>query len=391
MKKIAFVVQRYGEEVNGGAELHCRQYAERMKDKYDVEVLTTCAIDYVTWADEYPEGKCSVNGVTVRRFKVAHERNSEEFNKLSSELVSKQKQGREYELQWMDCQGPASTDLIEYIKTHKSEYDVFVFYTYIYYQTFFGMQVAADKTVLMPTAHDEWPIYFGIYKDVFTRARAIFYNTVEEKEFVEKLFHNENIPNNGGHGGVGVDLPAQVDANRFKNKYGLDDYIIYVGRIDESKGCDELFSYFEKYKESHSVSTKLVLLGKSVIDIPARDDVVSLGFVSDEDKFDGIAGAKLLILPSHYESLSMVVLEAMSLGVPVIVNGKCEVLKGHCERSNAGLYYTNYEELEEALTSLLSNPELCACMGERGKKYVEDNYNWDRIFEGMDKLIEIVT
>ena len=140
----------------------------------------------------------------------------------------------------------------------------------------------------------------------------------EEKDLVHSIFHNEDVPYEVC--GVGVDVPTTVDADRFKKKYNLDNYVIYVGRIDEGKDCPRLFNYFMEYKKRNKNNLKLVLMGKAVCEIPKHPDIISLGFVTDEDKFDGISGAKALILPSKFESLSISVLEAMTLSKPVIVN-----------------------------------------------------------------------
>ena len=74
MKRIAFVNQRYGLEVNGGSEYYTRLMAERLAKYYEVDVLTTKAVDYTTWKDWYVRDVETINGVTVRRFSVAQER-----------------------------------------------------------------------------------------------------------------------------------------------------------------------------------------------------------------------------------------------------------------------------------------------------------------------------
>lgn len=390
MKKIAFVVQRYGLEVNGGAELECRQIAEHMNHLYDIEVLTTKAIDYVTWKDEYVRNEEVINGILVKRFSVKKPRDSKEFNKIS-ETVIQRNASKEKEELWMQKQGPYCTDLIDYIKSHKNDYDVFVFFTYLYYTTYYGLREVANKAVLIPTAHDEWTIYLNIFRDFFRLPSGIFYQTKEEKEFVEQRFHVESIPNNDGFGGVGVEVPETISAEAFKNKYRLDRFILYIGRIDESKGCKTLFTYFQEYKKRNEGNIKLVLMGKEVLSAPKTEDIISLGFVSDEDKFNGLSACELLVMPSQFESLSMVVLESMMLEKPVLVNEKCDVLKGHCVRSNAGLYYRNYYEFEACMNYLLNRNETCRQMGVNGRSYVKKNYRWDVITGRLSELIEQVS
>ena len=152
--KIAFVVQRYGDEVGGGSETLCKQIAERLSSHYDIEVLTTCAKDYITWKNEYPEGIVKINNVLVKRFRVDRERNIEKFNKFTQKIFNEKHTDLE-ELEWIKQQGPYSPKLLNYIKTHKNDYDLFVFYTYRYYPSFFGLPLVSGKSILVPTAEYE--------------------------------------------------------------------------------------------------------------------------------------------------------------------------------------------------------------------------------------------
>ena len=386
-KKICFLIQRYGLEVNGGAELLCRQFAELLNDVYDVHVYTSKAIDYMTWRDYYPNELEQLNGVTIHRFSVKKERKQEEFDEINSRFM----QGlmpRTEEQKWVDIQGPYMPDMLESIKANRDEYDVFVFFTYLYYQTVMGVPLVADKAIVVPFAHDEPFMRISLYDKVFNNPRAFLFSTDEERQLIRNKYHNYNIPYKLG--GAGVDVPVDVSSQRFKEKYGLDKYILYIGRIDEGKNCDELFDFFVRFKNNNPSDLKLVLMGKAVIDVPKRDDIIELGFVSEQDKSDGLAGAQLLVLPSKYESLSIVVLEAFSLNIPVIVNGACEVLKAHCEKSKAGFYYKGYWGFESKLLQLLNSAELRQSMGKLGYKYVKENYQWNIIKKKFVTLIDDV-
>ncbi|MFR3729878.1 glycosyltransferase family 4 protein [Lacrimispora sp.] len=387
-RKVCFVVQRYGLEVNGGAELHCRQIAEHIKESVELEVITTKAIDYMSWKDEYVHKLEYINGVMVRRFSVKCQRNQKEFDEINGRFLY-QGLTEDEEKDWMEKQGPLVPDLLNYIIENRNKYDVFVFFTYLYYQTIFGLEFVKDKAILVPDAHDEPFLKMNIVNRLFQSPRAIFYNTIEEKKLVNEKFKNSNIKSDIG--GAGIEIPNKVDSKQFKDKYQLDEYIIYVGRIDEGKNCHELFCYFNEYKKRNLNNVKLVLMGKSVINVPEREDILDLGYVSDEEKFNGISGAKLLILPSKFESLSIVVLEAMALGIPVLVNEWCDVLKGHCIKSNAGLYYNNYFEFEGSLNFLLKHSEIARNMGINGRKYVADNYQWNIIISKLTKLINYIS
>ncbi|SFS84546.1 glycosyltransferase family 4 protein [Paenibacillus sp. 453mf] len=386
-KKIAFVVQRYGLEVNGGSELSCRLIAEKLSRIYDVEILTTKALDYTTWENHYQADVEQIHNLTVRRFKTDFPREMKKFNKVNEQVFTKADRNVYDELEWMKAQGPVSFDLINYIKSNHHQYEKVIFFTYLYFTTFWGLQQIPEKSILVPTAHDEPYIYFSIFKPFFHLPQSIIFLTEEEKDFVLKTFHNEHL--HSVVAGVGVDVPdKEIDIQDFKDKFNInEDYILYVGRIDESKGCKELFDYYLRYKKTVSKPPKLVLIGKSVIDIPNDPDIIPLGFVTDEEKFAAMKNAEILMMPSKFESLSMVVLESLYYETPVIVNGHCDVLVGHCERGNAGLYYTDYSEFVYCLNMMLENDNLRKKMGLSGKEYVMKHFDWEII---LGKFIECV-
>ena len=369
---------------------YARQLAEHVAQytDHEVEVATTKAIDYVTWRNEYENDEDIVNGLKVHRFPVVNERVQEKFNKISEKVAAGQADAAEQE-KWMKLQGPECPALIEWLKANKDNYDRFVFLTYLYYTTYYGLQAVGKKAVLIPTAHEEWTIHIPMFRKMFELPGAFFYNTTEEKELVNRLFNTSDIPDNEGIGGVGVEVPENVSAEAFREKFGIKDkFIIYVGRIDENKCCPELFTYFREYKNRHKDSSlKLVLAGKEIIKVPKADDIISLGFVSEEDKFNAIAASEFLVLPSRFESLSIVVLEALKLRRPALVTAGCNVLVGHCRRSNAAMYYNGYYEFEGCIDYLLSHEDECRAMGENGVKYVDTNYSWKNIVERLNGIM----
>ena len=375
--KLAFVVQRYGLEINGGAELHCRWVVEHMKKFCDVEVLTTQAYDYITWKNHFPEGEEIVNGICVRRFPVIRPRDPERFGRIQNHIVDNEHTFDE-ELKWLEEEGPLVPALIEYIKDHENDYDYFLFFSYRYYHSYWGINALPHKSILVPTAEHDSIIHLSLFKDLFRKPRAFIYNSVEEKNRINAISQNQDIL--GDVVGVGTEIHETFFPDEFRQKYGINgDYVIYIGRIDENKGCAQLFQYFQKFKQDHATDVKLVLIGSSKLNIPAHPDIIHLGFLSEEDKFSGLDGALMLMMPSFYESLSMVTLEAWAMGKPVLANGQCEVLKGQCKRSNAGLYYRSYFEFEEALWLLLHTSKLRDAMGKNGKEFFQQHYTWDVI------------
>ena len=385
MKRIALVVQRYGEEVNGGAELLARWLAERLAHRYEMHVITTCAVDYHTWENYYPPGEFELNGVCVHRFTVDAPR-LPDFVQRTAKLF-KEPHSLFDELQWMKDQGPFSTDLLDFIVASRSDFDLFVFVTYLYPPIFFGLPLVSDKAVLIPNAHDEPYLHLPIIRPLFHIPQAIVYNTETEKELVNRVMHNDYVPQVVA--GVGINVPEDVSAGRFRRKVALDDpFILYVGRIDGSKNVPELIDYFVRFRAETGRNVKLLLIGKSNIELPEHPDLMSLGFVSEADKFDAIRAADVLVMPSLYESLSLVAMEAWLMETPTLVNGNCKVLKQQTRSSNGGLYYYTYDEFSTALQLLLDDAGLRRQLGRQGRSFVAANYEWELVMAKFTAVLD---
>jgi glycosyltransferase involved in cell wall biosynthesis len=386
--KLAVIVQRYGPAINGGAELHARYIAERLARHAEVEVLTTCATDYITWRNELPAGVDTVNGVPVRRFKVKHERDPKVFGRWQDRVFDERHSIGD-ELDWLEAEGPTSPALVDYIAKHAADYDFCLFFSYRYYHAYYGTRAAGSRAVLVPTAERDETIGLSIFAPVFRSVRALMYNSPEERQMIHAVSSNQDVP--GVVVGVGSDVPQNAQPARFRSKYDIrGPFAVYVGRIDENKGCPELFKFFQGYAAGAHGKLTLVLIGHSVVEIPKHPRIRHLGFLDDTDKFDAMAAAELLIMPSYYESLSMVALEAWALGKPVLANGRCDVLKGQCIRSNAGLYYESFAEFVETLSSMERHRWLSALLGRNGRQFFRDHYDWSVIerkyLEMFDRL-----
>ena len=372
--KLGIVVQRYGLHINGGAELHARYIAEHLAKHADVEVLTTCAADYVTWRNVLPAGVEVVNGVAVRRFKVKHERDPRVFGQRSVRVFD-ERHSLGDELAWLDAEGPSSPSLIDYLKRHADTFDFCLFFSYRYYHAYYGARAVASRAILVPTAERDEAIGLSMFKPVFRSVRALMYNSPEERAMIRAASGNEDVP--GIVVGIGSDVADRPQPGRFRQKYHVrGPFAVYVGRVDQNKGCAELFQFFHGYLRDVPTALTLVLIGNSLLPIPEHPRIRHLGFLDDADKFDAMAAADLLVMPSYFESLSMVANEAWALGTPVVANGRCDVLKGQCLRSNAGLFYENYPEFAETLRAIETNRWLAAALGRNGRRFFKDNYDW---------------
>lgn len=389
MKKIAFLVHRYGEDIVGGAEGYTKDLAERLSDKYDVTVFTTTSVDYMTWKNNYPVGKEYINNVCVRRYDVEHERNMEKFSKICFDVQETLNIGKQtsdiQDKEWIEAEGPYSPQLIETLEKEQESFDMIIIVTYIYYLAVMGIPKVANKALFISTAHNEPWINMSMFKKIFTMPRYFGFLTEAEKNLVHSKFNNQYIPYEILV--TGILVPEHTDISHFRAKFGvIGDYLIYVGRLDESKGCKELCDYFTKYKNLYNSDLKLVLVGKGDMKLPEGEDIIATGFVSDEEKYDAIAGAFAMVTPSPYESLCIALLEGMALGIPVIANEKCQVLKDHCITSGAGLYYSNADDFIGSINYLKNHEHEYNAMKLNGKDYVNKNYTWEIVERKIDKI-----
>ena len=407
--KIALVVQRYGTEIIGGSEYHCRLVAERLAARHDVEVLTTCARDYITWANEYPEGSDRIRGVTVHRFPNERTRDIESFNEYSNWIFGTPHTSAD-ELEWLERQGPWCPALIEHLERRHTAYDALIFFTYLYAPTVLGLRVDPRRSILVPTAHDEPAIRLDIYRDVFGTPAGMAYNTGVERAFLKSRFRitaaaEETV-------GCGVDLPARFTATArnadpdeypepesdpvrtsaaaFRRRHRLyEPFLLYGGRIDPGKGCEELIEHFGAYAADRGDAV-LALMGVKLMRIPDEPFIRFAGLLPEAERLEALQAATAVAVPSPYESLSLLALEAFAVGTPVLANARSEVVREHCQRSNAGLYYADRDEFVECLKVLIGNAELREELGRNGQTYVRANYEWDAILRKYDQLIEAV-
>jgi glycosyltransferase involved in cell wall biosynthesis len=386
--KIAFVVQRYGPEVMGGSELHCRLIAERVAAAgHSVSVYTTCAKDYTTWENAYPSGTETLNGVAVRRFAVAGPRDMASFNEYSDWIFFNEHTDKD-ELEWLDRQGPVTPDLLEALDKEEGNHDAFIFFTYLYYTTYWGMKRIKGRKTLVPTAHDEPALRLSVMRDVFAAPAAFMFNTGAERAMLGRHFSFEGKYQEIA--GVGVDIPEPPDTAAYRREHGLEGpFILYAGRIEPGKGCQELMNYFLEFLPRRP-DLKLVLIGNLLMTLPAHPNLLYLGFVPTHIKNAAMAAAAVTVHPSHLESLCMAAQESLAVRTPILVQEAAEPLKEHCLRGQCGLYYSNSREFAAALDLLLRDPRLRKALGENGFAYVRKNYSWPEILGKYERLFRFL-
>ena len=384
--KIAFVIHRYGIETVGGSEFLCRQIAERLaKSGCDCTVYTSAAINYVTWKNEYSLAEENINGVRVKRFRVEKERDIRDFNEYSDWIFS-QKHTHEDEIEWMDRQGPYCPELIKALEKEEKDFDIFIFFTYLYYSTYWGLRRIKGKKILVPCVHDEPALYLEIMKEVFSLPEAFIFNTESEKEMISRLFSFENKYQDVA--GIGIEIPANLKRLNFRQRYAVSSpYILYAGRIERGKGCQELIDYFLRYNRKN-LNLNLVFIGKLLMDLPLHPKIKYLGFLPAKDKDVAMFSAVVTVHPSRLESLGLAALESMAAQTPILVQAGAEPLKRHCLNGRNGLFYSNYEKFEEALNLFINNPGARRVMSINGLKYVQENYAWFKIMEKYNALFE---
>lgn len=388
--RLAFVVPRYGNDVVGGAETLARGLAEHLpKDTYNVEILTTCAKNHFTWENYYPESAENFNGVMVRRFRV-NNRDIEAFLSIQRKIEEGIPTTLDEQLLWAK-ESVNSNNLYDYIWRKGRGYDYLIFLPYLFGTTFWGTQIYPEKSLLIPCLHNEVYSRLGIFRMVFEKVKGIIFNSEREGILARRLFSIENKAISVVGMGFDYDLAAGFDPGRFRKRFRVDgDYMLYFGRKEGGKNLPLLLDYFIRFKREGGIGLKLVIAGDGEVTIPQdmKGEVIDLGFLSEEDKMDAVAGAVFVCQPSVNESFSIVIMEAWLTGTPVLVHGDCDVTKWHIIESGGGLYFSDYYEFAEITGYLLRNPDMRKKMGELGKRYIRDKYSWPAVIKRFNEALK---
>jgi glycosyltransferase involved in cell wall biosynthesis len=382
--KLACVVHRFGADIAGGSERHCRVIAEHLASNHDVTILTTCARDHISWRNEYPAGASEAGPLHVRRFPVARERSLHRFKEISEVAFSGSASEAEQE-QWFRENGPETPELLACLEQHGADFDRILFWSFRYYQTFFGLPLVADRAVLVPTAEEDPVIRFSVLGRLFALPAAYLFLTPEEETLVA-LHCSRPLPPSCI---VGIGLePVRSRPGVPLEAIGVTrPFVLYLGRVDPNKGCETLLRHFLRRQAASGSRVPLVMAGPTNMPIPDDASVKPLGFVDEHAREALLANATVLVVPSPYESLSMVLLEAWNHGVPALVNGRCSVLKGQALRADGALYYQNFDEFARGLDYLLGRPDVARQLGQQGLSYVDREYRWPQVIRKIEQVL----
>jgi glycosyltransferase involved in cell wall biosynthesis len=448
--KLACVIHRFGPQITGGSEAHCRAIALQLAGhggqqsgqphvgpQHEVDVLTSCATDYVTWANVLPAGDSQDGPLRVRRFQVAHPRHLNRFREISEWVFSERATEAE-QTRWFEENGPDMPALLEYLRTHGRDYDRVLFWSFRYAPAFFGVPLVADRAILVPTAEDDDIIRTAsILGEFFAKPRAYLFLTPEERDLVAARCRGPLPPAEVIGAGLNPSPPLPPSPREQSRERGDEilrspgrgtssgweestsegsaregsvrkdgvreggvreggaredaarPFALYVGRIEKNKGCDRLIDYFLSYADSDKPPIDLVMAGPSIMTIPSHPRIKVLGVVPDAERDALLSRARVLVMPSPYESLSMVVLEAWRTGTPVLVNGRCKPLRGQTERANGGLFYEQREEFVDALAWFVTHPDAARQFGSQGRAYVEREYAWPAVLAKIERVLKI--
>ncbi len=384
--KIACVVHRYGVDFAGGSEAHCRHIAERLAAHHDVTVLTTCAKDHITWKNEYPAGDTEVNGVAVRRFPVSRQRGLNRFKDVSDLAFSGTASEAE-QVEWFRENGPDAPDLLACLRDHGREYDRVLFWAFRYANVYFGLPLVADRSILVPTAEDDPVIRMDVVADFLALPAAYVFLTPEEQTLIERRVQHAMPPSCVV--GSGLEPPGPRPAIRLESLGVTRPFVLYLGRVDPNKGCEALMQQFLRFKGEYDTPVEMVLAGPINMPVPRHPAIKAMGYVNEPVREVLLSSAALLAVPSKFESLSLVLLEAWNHGLTALVNGYCSVLKGQALRSNGALYYHNYDEFAFTLKYLLTHRDVAAELGRQGQDYVQREYRWPRVIEKIEELLKV--
>ena len=378
--RVAFVCPFFGKDAAGGAEFAARSVALHLADSgVEVEVLTTCLHDlpHGLTRNVHSPGISQDGPITIHRFR-AETPDMTPFEALNDLIIDGETLSPQEERQFMS-RNVNSFDLLRYIAAHEPDYDWFCFIPYLFGTTVFGARIVPHKAIMIPCLHDEGYARLQLVRDTIACVHRVVFNAGAEQRFANDAYGIDE--ERGITIGLGVDTDVTFDAERFRQRFGIEDpFILYAGRRDTTKNVHTLIAHFDRYKEQNPGPLKLVLMGPA--DLPVADpsdDIVDLGFVSEQEKRDAYAAADIFCQPSLNESFSYVIMEAWLSGTPCLVHEKCKVTRDHVVQSGGGLYFDDEKDFCGVVDRLLKDPELRGNMATAGRQYVLNNFSWERI------------
>jgi glycosyltransferase involved in cell wall biosynthesis len=387
--KLAFVTPRFSPSgVVGGAETLIRQLAEHAAAAgHEVHLLATCALDHFTWANARPPGRETVNGMTVHYCPVNEDRDLSVFLGVQGRIDRRQPVSLADQERWA-ANSVCSRTLVEFLEREGKEFDAILVGPYLFGITFQVARLHPERTWLIPCLHDEPFAALDIVKHMFLSVRGHLFNALPEKQLAERLY---GLPPDRGHVvGMGM-TPFEADPKAFAARHGITrPYVLYCGRREAGKNTPLLLDYLDAYKKRRRPDLLLVLAGSGEYVAPEslRADILDVGFVSETEKREAMAGASVFLHPSTNESFGIVLLEAWLARVPALVHARSEVLRWQCESANAGLWFAYYPEFEAMLDLLLDQPDLARRMGARGRRFVETEYTWDAVGQRLFRALK---
>jgi len=379
--KIGVAVPRYGKNAPGGAETLAAQLAENLAAMgHDAEILTTRTDSMLKWNNNLPSGEEMDGKVKIRRFGVDNT-DQTKFHHIGHKINRREDISYSEEVEWLRL-SIRSTAMEKHIELRGDEYDWLFFIPYLYGTTYWGSQIAPEKSFLIPCYHKEPPAFTRALRLNGGLVAGLSFNTLSEKRMAESEL---GIDNPGGVViGAGLNTEEKGDAQRFRSKFGASgDFLLYVGRLQREKNVPVLLDYFREYARESGGGVGLMFAGKGDVKIPEDSGIHNLGFVSEQEKIDACAACYALVLPSTQESFSFVMMEAWLQGRPVLADGRCNVAREHIYASGGGLLYHGAEGFAGAVTKLRKNPALANEMGAKGRQYVLDNFKWSVIAERL--------
>ena len=414
--KFAFITPRYGADIPGGPEHACRLLAEQLSIRHDVDVLTTCARDPITWKNEYTEGADRIRGVLLRRFAVTHTHDRNGFGQDLQRLLAAPR-SRADEINWSRRLGPQSNGLIEHLKRQHRSYDVLVFFSLMHATTVDGVGIAPERSIVFPHLQLRPALRFALWNDILTSVRAVaLFSDAERRLLTRYVAARPRIEETVG---IGIDPPPQLSYPRhqqdpadaletdddlpegqedeptylsgrgvtFRRQHRLySNFAMYGGRVEPDNGCEEMLEYFNTYAERES-PLSLLLMGVKMMKIPDQRHVVLGGVLPDRERMAAYEAADVTIVPAADDLLAQGALESLAVGTPVITCARNETAAGHCVKANAGLFYANRQEFVETLDLLARNTRLREALGENGRNYVRQHYRWEHVLGRFERLV----